>query len=72
VPVETPLADPAEQRPVVGAEAKDWPAEVPQEPLIAAGAVLKLAVTVQFAFTALVVNRLPLGVPPQVLDHEVL
>jgi hypothetical protein len=48
------------------------PLSLPHEPLTTAGAVLKLAVTVQFAFTALVVNRLPLGVPPQVLDHEVL
>jgi hypothetical protein len=72
VPVVTLDAVPAEHSPVVGAELRVRPFEVPHEPLIAAGVVLKLAVTVQFALTALVVNVLRLGVPPHVLVQLVL
>jgi hypothetical protein len=55
-----------------GAALNVRPFELPHAPLTAAGAVVKLAVTVQFAFTALMVNELTDGVPPQVLDQEVL
>lgn len=64
---------PAEQRLVVGGALNVWPLEVPHDPLIAAGAAVKVAVTVQFVFTALVVYEvLPFGVPPQVPPQVVL
>jgi hypothetical protein len=71
VPVVTLDAEPAEQR-SVGVALNVPPFEPPHEPLTTAGAVLKLATTVQFCVTALVVNELPLGVPPHEPDQEVL
>ena len=57
---------------VVGAALSVVPFELPHAPFTGDGAVLKVAVTVQFAFTAPVVNEVPDAVPPQVLVQDVL